>query len=149
MAVKDIRFPPKSAPGSGVKDALRAGLYRAKSDTFSISDTLPCLLFNIPQGTFIYDLILDVQTAFADSASGATLLAGIDADSDMFFTDTTNLAVGTYSMHGVDALQAGCYVATGDVVVEASWAATCSVGGGVAYIIYSGGDSDDPNYVNL
>ena len=147
MAAKDIRFPPKSAPGKGVQDALAAGLYRATSDTFGIGDTLPALLFNVPSGTLIYDLILSVTTAITDASNSGTLIAGIDADSDMFFSDTTQCGAGTYSMHGAGALNSGVYIATGDVVVECSWATTNSAGGGVAYLIYA--DMDDPNYVNL
>ena len=147
MAVKDIRKPPKIAPGAEVTEALHSGLYMAKSDTFAVGDSLPVQLFNVPSGTYVYDLIMNTQTAFADSGSGATLLAGYTGDSDAFFASTTACALGSRSMHGAaGGVKAGGYLATGDVVVEASWATTCSVGGGQALLIFK--PYGDENFVN-
>jgi len=144
MAVKDIRKPPKIAPGEGVTEALAAGLYMAKSDTFSVGDTLPVQLFNVPANVYIYDLVMNVETAFADSGSGATLLAGYTGDSDAFFNDTTEATVGSHSAKSSKGVKAGGYLSTG-VVVEASWATTCSVGGGQALLIFK--PYGDENYV--
>ena len=138
MAIKYIDRPPKFAPGAGVAKALGRGLYVAESDTFSVSDTLPVTLFHVPANVFVYDLIVNVETAFLDSGGstgGATLLAGYTGDSDAFFNDTTKTAAGTHSMHGAGGAKAGGYLSTG-TTVEASWATTCSVGGGKAYIVF-------------
>ena len=137
MAVKNIKLVPAIVPGKGMTDVVHSGLYIIKSDTFSISDTLPNLLFNVPENTFIADVILDVQTAFVSGTGGdGTLISGIDDDSDMFFSDTTQCGAGTYSMHGAGALQSGGYLTTGDVTVECSWATGSTVGGGVAYLVF-------------
>ena len=148
MAAKDIRKPPKIAPGAEVTEALHAGLYMAQSDTFSISDTVPFLAFNVPKNTYIYDLIVNTQTAFADSGSGGTLLmAGYNGDSDAFGTDSDAIAasrsVRNWSTPGV---KAGGYLTTGDKVVEISWATTCSVGGGQALLIFK--PYGDENFVH-
>ena len=137
MAVKNIKLVPAIVPGKGMTDVVHSGLYIIKSDTFSISDTLPNLLFNVPENTFIADVILDVQTAFVSGTGGdGTLISGIDDDSDMFFSDTTQCGAGTYSMHGAGALQSGGYLTTGDVTVECSWATGSTTGGGVAYLVF-------------
>ena len=142
---KDLRYAPKTAKGKGVKEALGARLYKAKSDSFVYSDSSPALLFNVKSGTMIHDLILNVETAFAKTGGAGTLIAGIAADTDMFYADTTQCAVGTYSMHGAGALNSGIYVATGDVTVQASWVTASTTGGGHAYLIYSYANTD---YVN-
>lgn len=134
---KDLKRPPVVAPGEGMTDAVHNGLFVAYSDTFVVGDTLPVTLFNVPKNTYIYDLILDVQTAFVDSGTGATIIAGYTGDCDAFFASTTATAIKCYSMHGAaGGVKSGGYLTTGDVVVEASWATTCSVGGGQARIVF-------------
>lgn len=135
---KNIGRPPEIAPGKGVTEALHAGIYMVKSDTFAVGDTLPVQLFNVPKNTYVYDLILNVQPAFADSGSGATLIAGYTGDSDAFFADTTTVTATSKSMHSsFTAVKAGGYLATGDVVIEVSWATTCSAGGGQAILMFA------------
>ena len=135
--VRNIKIPPKIAPGMGMTEAVHAGLYMAESDTFVIGDTLPVTLFNVPKNVYIYDLILDTQTAFADSGTGATLIVGYNGDSDAFFSSTTACAVGVRSAHGAaGGVKGGGYLTTGSMVIEASWATTCSVGGGQARIVF-------------
>lgn len=149
MAVKYILQPPEFAPGADVAKALKAGMYVAESDSFAVGDSLPVQLFSVPDDVFIYDLVINVETAFLDSGGstgGATLLAGYTGDSDAFFNDTTKTAAGTHSMHGASGLKSGGYMSTGNVVVEASWATTCSVGGGKAYLIFR--PYGDENYVS-
>ena len=135
--IRDLSKPPKVAPGMGVTESLHNALYMAESDTFSISDTLPCILFRVPANTYIYDFMVNVQTAFADSASGATLLAGYNGDSDAFLASTTAVSIKNYSMHGAaGGVKSGGYLTTGAMNIEVSWATTCSVGGGQARIIF-------------
>lgn len=138
--IRDLSKPPKVAPGMGVTESLHNALYMAESDTFSISDTLPCILFKVPKNTYIYDFIVDVQTAFVDSGGatgGATIIAGYNGDSDAFISSTTATAVKNYSMHGaVGGVKSGGYLTTGAMDIEVSWATTCSVGGGQARIIF-------------
>jgi hypothetical protein len=137
---RNIKIPPKVAPGMGMTEAVHAGLYMAESDTFAVGDTLPVTLFTVPKNVYIYDFILDTQTAFADSGGatgGATLIAGYNGDSDAFFSSTTTYTVGVRSMHGsAGGVKAGGYLTTGTMTIEASWATTCSVGGGQARIIF-------------
>ena len=137
MAIKNVLKVPAIVPGKGMTAAMHSGLFMVKSDTFSVSDSLPNLLFKVPVNTFIADVILDVQTAFVSGTGGdGTLISGIDDDSDMFFSDTTQCGIGTYSMHGAGALKSGGYLTTGEVEVECSWATGSSVGGGVAYLVF-------------
>ena len=145
MAVKDIRKPPAVAPGEGVSEALHSGLYMAKSDTFAVGDTLPVTLFNVPANVYVYDLIINVETAFADSGSGATLIAGYTGDSDAFFASTTKVVAGSHSAKVSSGVKAGGYLSTG-TVVEASWATTCSVGGGQALLIFKPYGTEYYNY---
>lgn len=139
---KNIGKPPTIAPGKGVADALHAGIYMVKSDTFAVGDTLPVLLFNVPKNTYVYDLVLNETAAFLDSGGatgGGTLIAGYTGDCDAFHSSTTLAATaGTYSMHGATGgVKKGGYLATGDVQIEASWATTCSVGGGQAILLFA------------
>ena len=139
---KDIGKPPVTAPGHGVAEALHAGVYMAKSDTFAVGDTLPVLLFNVPANVYIYDLIINQTAKFTDSggATGtATLIAGYTGDSDAFHSSSTIVAAaGTYSMHGATGgVKKGGYLTTGAVQVEASWTTTCSVGGGQAILLFA------------
>ena len=137
MAVKDIKIPPKFAPGMDVTGALHNGVYSALSDTFVVGDTLPVELFKVPKDVYIYDVVLDVQTAFADSGSGATIIVGYNGDSDAFHASTTATGIKSYSMHGATGgVKSGGYLTTGNMTVEASWATTCSVGGGQARIFF-------------
>lgn len=137
MAIKELKRPPVFAHGAGVTESLHSSLYMAVSDTFAVGDTLPVTLFKVYKDTYIYDVLLDVETAFADSGSGATLICGYNGDSDAFIADTTAVTVGSYSMHGATGgVKKGGYLCTGDMTVECSWATTCSVGGGQARIIF-------------
>jgi len=145
--IRDLSKPPKIAPGMGVTESLHNALYMAESDTFSISDTLPCILFHVPVNTYIYDFMVDTQTAFADSGSGATLIAGYNGDSDAFISSTTAAAVGNRSMHGAaGGVKGGGYLTTGAMDIEVSWATTCSVGGGQARIVFK--SFGDENFLN-
>jgi hypothetical protein len=140
VTIRNLSKPPKVAPGMGVTESLHNALYMAESDTFAVGDTLPCILFRVPKNTYIYDFILDTQTAFADSGGatgGATLIAGYNGDSDAFFSSSTTYAVGVRSMHGAaGGVKAGGYLTTGAMEIEVSWATTCSVGGGQARLIF-------------
>lgn len=135
---KNVGKPPIVVPGQGMTEAVHAGIYMVKSDTFAVGDSLPVTLFNVPKNYYIYDLILDVQTAFADSGSGATLIAGYNGDSDAFFASTTAVTATAKSMHSSwSAAKAGGYITTGEMVIECSWATTCSAGGGQAILLFS------------
>jgi len=133
-----VKKPPIVAPGAGVSDALKNSLYYAKSASVAVaSDTLPALLFTVPANTFIYDIIVNVTTQIKDSASGATLLVGYVGDSDAFYADTTKTLAKTYSMHGGGGVKSGGMLTTGETVIEASWATTCSAGAFNAILIFA------------
>jgi len=145
MSIKYIDRPPKFAPGAGVAKAMGAGLYLVESDSFAVGDSLPVKLFHVPENVFVYDLLIGVETAFADTAGSTgtvTLLAGYTGDSDAFFNDSSKIAQGGYSMHGAGGLKSGGYLSTG-VDIELSWTTTASVGGGKARIVFMPyGDED-------
>ena len=136
MALKYIDRPPKFAPGAGVAKALGRGLYVAESDTFVVGDTLPVTAFHVPANVYVYDLIIDIDTAFADSGSGdALVMAGYTGDSDAFGNSSTVSGIGSYSAHALGGARAGGYLSTG-TTVEVSWSTLCSVGGGKAYLVF-------------
>lgn len=135
--IKLPKTPPIVAPGAGVTDSLKNTLYVAKSKTVNVaSDTLPVQLFTVPTNTFIYDIVVNVTTAIADSASGATLLLGYTGDSDAFAASTTAVAAKSYSMHGLGGVKSGGYLTTGRTTIEASWATTCSAGAFTAFLLF-------------
>ena len=145
MALKYIDRPPKFAPGAGVAKALMHGLYMAESDSFAIGDSLPVAGFHVPANVFVYDLIIDIETAFVDSGSGGVLvMAGYSGDSDAFFNDSAISAIGTHKMSG--GVKKGGYLSTG-TDIEVSWATTCSVGGGKAYLVFM--PYGDENYLEM
>jgi len=147
MAIKYIARPPKFAPGMDVAKALGAGLYMAESDSFAVGDTLPVTLFHVPANVWVYDLCIDVETAFADSGSGnALIMAGYTGDSDAFGNDSDVSGIASYSAKTLGGVKAGGYLSTG-TTVELSWSTLCSVGGGKARIVFM--PYGDENYLEM
>lgn len=132
---KDVIKPPAFAPGKGVAEALKHGVYMAKSKSIDpSSDTSPQYLFNVPRNVFVNDIVIDTTSGMASTY----LQIGIASDCDCFFSDTAVLNLGSHSMKSGNnaALYAGGFNSSCDVVVEANFA---SGGGGAftAYLFYS------------
>lgn len=92
---------PSVAPGMKVTEALKAGLYLLKGPTWRGSDATGTFeLFEVPYGTLVYDLIVDVKTAF--DATGSTLTVG-DTDVDGYHTNDTAIpsVIGSKSAHSL------------------------------------------------
>lgn len=92
---------PSMAPGAKVTEALKAGLYVCKGPSWAGSDATGTFeLFEVPPNTYVYDLIVDVKTAF--DATGSTLTVG-DTDVDGYFTNATAVpsVIGSKSAHSL------------------------------------------------
>jgi len=147
MGAKDIRFPPVQALGKDVADALKAGVYSAKSDAFVVgTSTQPGLLFNVPKNVRINDIIVHTTTAVT-GATPDTLVVGTAGDSDMFHSSSDTVNLGTHSMKYGSALNAGgkeC--STGSIQVTADWSTGSTAGGFWFEILYSPFGAE--NFVN-
>jgi hypothetical protein len=135
VGAKDLVKPPAFAPGKGVADALKHGVYMVKSKSIDpSSDTSPQYLFNVPRNVFVNDIVIDTTSGMASSY----LIIGIASDCDMFFSDTSVLNLGSHSMKNGSnaALMAGGYNSSCDVVVEANFASG-GAGTFTAYLFYS------------
>jgi hypothetical protein len=143
----DLKMPPQNAPGQGVEGALHSGLYVAQSETVTIgTDTLPALLFNVPENTLVSEIILHTQTAVAGNTGSDNVLVGINSDSDLFMAaDTVVSQAGFWSSKRGTAIGSGGYVTSSDEQVEATWTTQSSVGAFDAYLIYK--PFADENYI--
>ncbi len=100
---KDVPIrAPAVAPGKGVTEALKAGLYMCKGPRWSISDGTGLMeLFRLPADIFVYDVIVDVKTAV--DATGTTFTVGDSDDTDGFHTNATAVptVIGSKSAHSL------------------------------------------------
>jgi len=105
MATVKVDVPiraPIVAPGAGVTEALKAGLFMCKGPRWSISDgTGLHELFRVPADIFVYDVIVDVKTAV--DATGTTVTVGDSDDTDGFHTNATAVptVIGSKSAHSL------------------------------------------------
>ena len=115
-----VKKPPQTQ-GEGVTEALRAGLYFAKSDYFDVaeSDTSPALLIRIPKNVYVHDVIAHTATLFS---TGSSIEIGTDADTDCFQSDSSLQLVGTHSMLGkATSKYSGGYLSTADMDVQVTF----------------------------
>lgn len=147
MGIKDIKKPPVQVRSAKVARALKAALYRAKSDTFTVgTSTNPAQLFNVPKNVSIDDIKIHTTTAITGTTPN-TLIVGTSADSDMFHSSSDTTLVGSHSMKYGSALQAGGKVtSTGAITVTADWSTGSNAGVFWAEIIYS--PFANENFVN-
>ena len=135
ITAQDIKIAPAHAPGKGVAEALKHGVYMAKSETIHpSSDTTPQEVFKVPHNVFIHDLVLEVGTSY----NGNYILAGIAADTDCLISDTTAALPGTtYSMKNGNnaAIYKGGYNCSSDQVVALQYDG--STGTITAYLFFS------------
>jgi hypothetical protein len=105
MATVKVDVPiraPAVAPGAGVTEALKAGLFICKGPRWSFTDgTGVQELFRVPADTFVYDVIVDVKTAM--DATAGTLTIGDSDDVDGYHTTATALpkVIGSKSSHSL------------------------------------------------
>lgn len=137
---------PAMAPGAKVTEALKAGLYVFKGPSWAGSDgTGTFELFEVPPNTYVYDLIVDVKTAF--DAAESTLTVG-DTDVDGYHTNATAIpsVIGSKSAHSLaSVVYSGGKVYTSDhdhtivATVTAGVAASDIVAAGAIdfYLVYA------------
>lgn len=111
MATVKVDVPiraPAVAPGQKVTEALKSSLYVCKGPRWSISDgTGLHELFRIPANTYVYDVVVKVETAV--DATGTTVTIGDSDDPDGFHTNATAVptVLGTKSAHSLASLGYG------------------------------------------
>jgi hypothetical protein len=134
MAAKDIKIAPAHAPGKGVAEALKHGMYMAKSATISPSSmATPQALFNIPKNAFVQDLILQVSSSY----NGNYVIAGFASDCDCLIADTETANPGFHSMkNGLNAaIYKGGFISSCDYTVRIGYDG--STGSIVGFLVYS------------